>query len=76
MKPKNSQKFVITVPQNLVSEPIIHKLSADYNVVPNIIRGRITTTTAKLEVELTGSAKSIDKASKYLVSKGIKIKKL
>lgn len=75
MKAK-SYKFLVIVPQNLVSEPIIHKLSADFKVVPNIIRGRITTTTAKLEVELSGSKQSIAKANKYLVSKGIKVKKL
>jgi ABC-type methionine transport system ATPase subunit len=65
----------MSFPSNLVEEPIMHKLSTDLGVVPNILRGRITARSAKLEVELTGNEADIEKAIKYLKSKGVTIKK-
>ncbi len=69
-------KFVMSFPSSLVEEPIMHKLSTDLRVIPNILRGRITAKNAKLEVELQGKPADIEKAIKYLESKGVSIKKL
>ena len=70
-----SRKFVIVVPHKLVSEPIMHKLSSQYKVVPNILRGRITNQAARLEIELSGTKKAIEKSCKYLNGVGIVVKK-
>lgn len=71
-----SEKFVMNFPANIVDEPVMHTLSTTYNVIPNMLRGRITAKNARLEVELQGSAKNIERALKYLESKGVKIKKI
>lgn len=81
--PKQSKKSVAKIaryemnfPAKMVEEPIMHKLSTDHGVVPNILRGRITAHSAKLEVELTGQPRSIEKAVAYLKSKGVAMRKL
>jgi ABC-type methionine transport system ATPase subunit len=69
-------KFEMNFPAKMIEEPIMHKLSTDHGVVPNILRGRITAHSAKLEVELSGKAKDVEKALAYLKTKGVTIRKL
>jgi ABC-type methionine transport system ATPase subunit len=79
MAPRDTQKsvrFKMTFPENILGEPIIHRLSHDLDVVPNIMRGRITEKSAWLEVELVGPVKSIEKALKYLGERGVTVHKL
>ena len=63
----------MSFPQKLVSEPIMHKISSDFKVVPNIIRGRITEKGATLDVRLTGPSKALDQALAYLSQQGVDV---
>jgi ABC-type methionine transport system ATPase subunit len=79
MAPKEAQKvvrFKMTFPEKVLGEPVIHHLSHDMHVTPNIMRGRITEKSAWLEVELSGAAKSIDKALKFLSERGVSVQQL
>lgn len=69
-------RFEMNFPAKMIEEPIMHKLSTDHGVVPNILRGRITANSAKLEVELSGKPKDVEKAIAFLKSKGVSIRKL
>ena len=69
-------RFKMTFPEKILGEPIIHRLSRDLDVIPNIMRGRITEKSAWLEVELVGPPKSIDKALKFLAERGVTVQKL
>lgn len=69
-------RFRISGPKKVRSEPIIHRLSHDCGVVPNILRGRITQKDAWLEVELAGPRKSVEKALKFLGARGVSVRKL
>jgi ABC-type methionine transport system ATPase subunit len=69
-------KFEMNFPSKMIEEPIMHKLSTDHRVIPNILRGRITAHSAKLEVELSGKPKDIEQAIEYLKSKGVSMRKL
>ena len=69
-------RFKMTFPERILGEPIMHKLSRDLNVVPNIMRGRITEKNAWLEVEIVGTQKNIDKAVRYLADKDVTVQKL
>jgi ABC-type methionine transport system ATPase subunit len=66
----------LTFPEKVIGEPIVHKLSHDHDVAPNILRGRITEKNAWLEVELLGSPKNVEKALKYLTDLGISVQPL
>jgi len=69
-------KYEMNFPSKMIEEPIMHKLSTDHHVIPNILRGRITAHSAKLEVELSGKPKDIEQAIEYLKSKGVSMRKL
>ena len=68
---RKSLKLKLTFPEKVLGDPIIHTLSHDFDVIPNILRGRITDKNAWLEVELLGSAKSLERARKFLVERGV-----
>ena len=75
-RPQAGVKFKLTFPQKVLGDPVIHKISRDLDVVPNILRGRITDKGAWLEIEFQGAAKNVEKVRKYLTDQGIKIEDL
>jgi len=79
MTPRDSKKtfrFKMTFPQKIVGEPIMTKLSHDFSVNYNMMRGRISEKGAWLEVELAGVEKNVEKALKYLTERGVTVQKL
>ena len=60
---KKSIRFKMTFPEKVVGDPIMHRLSREVDVIPNILRGRITEKNACLEVELVGSSKNVSAAT-------------
>jgi len=70
---KRSEKFKMTFPAKIVGEPIMTKLSHDFGVNYNMIRGRITDKGAWLDVELVGVKKNIDRALIFLGERGVTI---
>jgi len=70
---KKSQKFKMTFPAKIVGEPIMTKLSHDFGVSYNMIRGRITDKGAWLDVELLGPPKNIERALEFLKERGVTI---
>ncbi len=71
-----SLRLRITCPKKILGEPIIHKLSHDCKVVPNIVRGRITQKSAWLEVDLAGTPANMKKALKFLARRGVRISRI
>jgi hypothetical protein len=75
-KSKKSFRYKMTFPAKIVGEPIMTKLSHDFGVGYNMIRGRITDKGAWLDVELLGARKSVDRALEFLKGRGIAIQPL
>ena len=73
---QKSTRYRMTFPEQMLGEPIIYKISHDFEVIPNIMRGRITDKSAYLEVELVGTPKNTDKALKYLADHGVTVQKI
>ena len=69
-------RFKMTFPPKVLGDPLMHQLSQHADVVPNIMRGRITGKSAWLEVELVGGSQGIDKALAFLKEQGVKISQL
>lgn len=74
--PPKPARFKMTFPEKIIGEPIIYKLSHDFDVAPNILRGRITEKSAWLEVELLGTPKNVEKALKFLQERSVTVQKL
>jgi ABC-type methionine transport system ATPase subunit len=70
---KKSEKFKMTFPAKIVGEPIMTKLSHDFGVSYNMIRGRITDKGAWLDVELHGTKKNIERALEFLGERGVTV---
>ena len=73
---KSSERFKMTFPAKIVGEPIMTKLSHDFGVSYNMIRGRITDKGAWLDVELLGGKKNIEKALEFLAERGVTVSPL
>jgi hypothetical protein len=73
---KRSEKFKMTFPAKIVGEPIMTKLSHDFGVSYNMIRGRITDKGAWLDVELLGAKKNIERALIFLGERGVAVSPL
>lgn len=68
---RKTLKLKLTFPEKVLGDPIIHQLSHDFDVVPNILRGRITDKSAWLEVEVIGAEKNLERARKFLSDRGV-----
>jgi ABC-type methionine transport system ATPase subunit len=75
-KDRKSPRYKMTFPAKIVGEPIMTKLSNDFDVSYNMMRGRITDKGAWLEVELLGAPKNIERALKFLAERGVTISPL
>ena len=71
--PKKTLRFKMSFPKRVLGDPLMHRLSQNAGVVPNILRGRITGKGALLEVQLEGSVRNIEKALKLLKREGVKL---
>jgi ABC-type methionine transport system ATPase subunit len=60
-------------PQNLIKEPIIHRMSQQFAVVFNLRRAKITDSVGEIVLELEGEADVLDKAVKWLKAQGLKV---
>jgi hypothetical protein len=68
---RKSLKLKLTFPEKILGDPIIYTLSKDFDVVPNILRGRITGKNAWLELDVIGTEKNLERARKFLIDRGV-----
>ena len=66
-------KFRLTLPTELVTEPIIYNLGRKYKVITNIRRANITQNAGWIILEINGKDDEIQKAIKYLESVKVKV---
>ncbi len=60
-------------PKKLIKEPILYKLTTNYNVIPNIHKADVTNQRGYLELELSGKKEKVDAAIKYLKSLAVEV---
>lgn len=66
----------LSFPQHLVKEPVIFTMAKQYNVMPNIMRARVTETIGEMVLELEGTEENLKNAIQSLVEKGIDVEYL
>jgi ABC-type methionine transport system ATPase subunit len=66
-----SFKYKFSFPPKTIHQPLIYHLSREFEVIPNILKGRITEDSAWLEVELVGEGPEVERAVTYLKEQGI-----
>ena len=67
------RRIMLTFPQELLKEPIIHNLGQQFNVVTNIHLADITEDRGWLIVELEGEEKQIEDGLAWVMSRGVRV---
>ena len=67
------RQVMFTFPPELVREPIIHNISQQFKVVPNIRRADISENKGWVVLELEGEEKDIEQSIAWLTQKGIRV---
>ena len=67
------QALDLIFPQNLIKEPVIHRMSKEFNVVFNLRRAKITEKTGEIVLELEGEEPTLKKAVDWLKKQGLKV---
>ena len=70
---RTKKKFIITVPKDLVKEPWNYNLITRFDIIPNIVAGTISESSAILGYEFDGEEGKIEHAISYLREMGVKV---
>jgi ABC-type methionine transport system ATPase subunit len=60
-------------PQNLIKEPIVHRMSKEFDIVFNIRRAKVTEKVGEMVLELEGEASALDDAIAWLKKHNIRV---
>jgi ABC-type methionine transport system ATPase subunit len=63
----------LTFPEELVREPVIARMAAEYAVVPNIRRADVSDQGGWIMCELDGDAAVVDDAVAWLRAEGVRV---
>ena len=66
-------KARLTLPSELVTEPVIYNLGRKYKVITNIRRANITQNAGWIILEISGKGEEIQKVIEYLESIKVKV---
>ncbi len=63
----------LTFPQNLIKEPVIHRMTKKFDVVFNLRRAKINEKVGEIVLELEGQDDVLKKAEAWLREQGLKV---
>jgi len=67
------QRVMLTFPEELLREPIIHNLGQQFNLVTNILRADVTEDRGWVVLELDGKEEDIETGTAWVISKGVRV---
>jgi len=67
------QRVMLTFPEELLREPIIHNLGQQFNLVTNILRADVTEDRGWVVLELDGKEEEIETGTAWVISKGVRV---
>ena len=68
-----TRRVHLTFPAEQIKEPVVYRLSKNYDVVTNIRRAAIEEDFGWMVLEITGDSHAIDDGFKYLQGLGIQV---
>jgi len=66
-------RVYLTYPKEQVKEPLIYNVGQLFKVVTNIRQATVSDTVGLVALELDGAPEEIEKATKYLTDRGVKV---
>ena len=65
--------LVLTFPEELMRDPIIHNLGQQFNIVTNILRADVTEERGWVLLELDGKNEDIEAGITWAISRGVRV---
>lgn len=69
-------RFHLTFPEHLISEPVIHRVGAEFGLVTNIRRANIEERFGWVIVEMDGPDDAIERAAAWLAEQGAQVDRI
>jgi ABC-type methionine transport system ATPase subunit len=69
-------RFHLTFPEHLISEPVIHRVGKDFDLVTNIRRANIEERNAWVILEMEGADDDIARAVAWLAQQGSQVNRI
>jgi len=70
------RRFFLTFPERLNKQPILYKVSTEFDVIPNILGASINDRIGKVAIELDGQPEKLDAVIKYFLDLGVNVEDL
>jgi ABC-type methionine transport system ATPase subunit len=72
----STARLHLTFPEHLISEPVIHSLGKEFDLVTNIRRANIEERFGWVILEVEGDDERISKAIAWLVERGVQVDRI
>jgi hypothetical protein len=69
-------RFHLTFPERLISEPVIHRVGKDFDLVTNIRRANVEERSAWVILEVEGADDDIERAEAWLAEQGLQVNRI
>ena len=66
-------RFHLTFPEHLISEPVIHRVGRDFDLVTNIRRANIEEHRGWVILEMEGELEEIERGVQWVVEQGVRV---
>ncbi len=67
------QRVKFTFPPNLITQPVIHNMGRQFDVVTNIRRANVTRDRGWVILEISGELSEIERAVNWATSQGVRV---
>lgn len=67
------RQLFLTFPEQLINQPILYKVSTEFDVIPNILGATINEKLGKVAIELVGTPEKVAQVMKYFVDLGVSV---
>ena len=71
-----NRRLVLTFPEQLVRDPIIHNLGQQFNIVTNILQAEVTEERGWVILELVGADEDIEAGITWVTSRGVRVEQV
>jgi len=67
------RRLMLTFPEELIRDPIIHNLGQQFNIVTNILRADVTEDRGWVVLEVDGKNEDIEAGITWAISRGVRV---
>jgi len=63
----------LTFPEQLVRHPVTFRMAKQFDIIPNILRARVSEAAGEMVLELEGSEENLERGVQYLREQGVEV---